>query len=194
MEEILYYVMQFSVIIIQILVILFFLRILFLRGIKFFHSHWNTLINSFEYSTEEFYKRYKKELLSHGVSGVTTASVSLREGNIFSNKRRYLRIKWKEFQYDICAAPFGDGFFVSWWLLDRATWIQVLISLIPFIGRWLIRKLYPTTYYKIDTASMMMRYCHQTALRVIDDITDGQGVRKMTEDERKPILNDIFNR
>jgi hypothetical protein len=191
MEEILFYLISYGIYILLSLVII---KLLFGSAIKFYHSYWNTLINSFEYSTEAFYKKFKKELLSHGVSGITTSDISIREGNIFSSRRRYIRVTWKNFQYDICAAPFGDGFFISWWLLDKLSWVQIIISLIPWLGPWLIRKLFTVTYYKIDTATMLMRFCHQSVLRVIDDITNDKGICSMSENERKPILNDIFKR
>ncbi len=194
MNDIFRLLMQYGMFIIYIGILFGILKLLFGRGIKFYHSHWNTLVNNFEYPTEEFYLKFKKELLSHGISGITTTSVSLREGNIFSSRRRYVRVKWKEYQYDICAAPFGDGFFVSWWLIDKMSWIQIIISAIPFIGPWLVRKFFTITYYRIDTASMLMKYSHQSVLKVIKEITDKKGVRAMTEDERKPILNDFFKR
>ncbi len=191
-EQILYSIADLS----WLYYVIFLLLIYFLlkRTRKEFHSHWNTLIDDFEFSTESFYKHLKKELLSHGISGISSKSVSLPEGNFFSSRRRYLRILWKDYQYDICAAPFGDGFFVSWWLKYKTSIGQILINLIPFIGGWLVRKIFPITYYKIDTASMFQTYCHQSVLKVIDDITRDTRVRVMTEDERKPILKDIFKR
>ena len=113
---------------------------------------------------------------------------------MFSSKRRYIRVKWKEYQYDICAAPFGNGFFISWWLLYKNSIGKWLISKIPFVGGWLARILYPITYYKVDTASMFMTYAQSSVLKVLDDITNNKGVRALTESERKPVLNDIFKR
>jgi hypothetical protein len=103
-------------------------------------------------------------------------------------------VKWKDYQYDICAAPFGNGFFVSWWLLYRDSIWKIIISKIPFIGRWIARTLFPITYYRIDTASMFMTYAQSSVLKVIDDITNNKGVSALTKDERKPLLNDIFIR
>jgi hypothetical protein len=40
---------------------------------------------------------------------------------------------------------------------------------------------------------MLMTYCHKSALKVIDDITDDKGVR-LSQADRKPILNEIFMR
>tara|TARA_R110002072_G_scaffold260722_15_gene419351 strand:- start:388 stop:786 length:399 start_codon:yes stop_codon:yes gene_type:complete len=132
--------------------------------------------------------------LSHGISGISAESVSLFEGNIFSARRRYIRIMWKDYQYDICAAPFGDGFFISWWLLYKNPLGKIIFSKIPFIGNWMVRNFYPITYYKIDTASMFMTFAQTAVLKVIDDITKEKGIRSLSEAQRKPILNDIFKR
>tara|TARA_R110000850_G_scaffold277120_1_gene423036 strand:- start:17350 stop:17922 length:573 start_codon:yes stop_codon:yes gene_type:complete len=189
-----YYLVAYGTYLLYILIGLIIFRIIFTSCIKNYHSNWNTLIDNFDFSTETFYKHFKKELLSHGISGITADSVSLFEGNIFSARRRYIRIIWKDYQYDICAAPFGDGFFISWWLLYNNSLGQLLVSKIPFAGGWLGRKLYPLTYYKIDTASMFMTFAQTSVLKVIDDITKEKGIRSLSGAQRKPILNDIFKR
>ncbi len=194
MSEIEYFFMSYGIFVLYGIAIFLILRLIFGRQLKNYHSNWSTLIDDFNYSTEEFYQLFKKELLSQGVSGINTLDVSLREGNVFSSKRRYIRVKWKEYQYDICAAPFGKGFFISWWLLYKSSIGKILIFRIPLIGKWLAQKLYPITYYKIDTASMFMTYAQSSVLKVIEDITSNKGVRALTEDERKPVLNNIFIR
>lgn len=194
MNEFLYFLYQYLVYIINGLLLFLILKSIFTRTLKTYHSNWNILIDDFNFSTEEFYQLFKKELLSKGVSGINTNDVSLYEGNIFSQKRRYIRVRWKEYQYDICAAPFGKGFFISWWLLYRNSIIHILISKIPFVGEWLARKLFPITYYKIDTASMFMTYAQSSVLKIIDEITSEKGIRQLSESERKPILKDIFKR
>lgn len=175
------------------LVLLLILYLILKRTKKDFHSHWNTLIPSFSYLSKDFYAQFKRELLSHGIEGVTTSFVSLKEGGIVSSKRMYLRILWKNYQYDLCCAPFGDGLFLSSWLMYRTSVGQIIISRIPFIGGWLIRKFYKITYYKIDTASMFQTYCHQAMLKIADEITKESGIR-ISDIDRKPILKDIFKR
>jgi len=194
MEEIEYFLIQYGLYIMYIILGILTLKLIFTKTLKNYHSKWNTLIDDFNFSTEEFYSMFKKELLSQGVSGINTHDVSLHEGNIFSNKRRYVRVKWKDYQYDICAAPFGKGFFISWWLLYKNSIGYLIISKLPFIGSWLSRKLYPITYYKIDTASMFMTYAQSSVIKVIDSITNEKGIRTLSENERKPILRDIFKR
>jgi len=162
---------------------------------KEFHSHWNTLLDGFSYSSKDFYYELKKELQKTKIAGIDTTNVQLKEGGLISPRRIYLRINWKNYRYDVCAAPFGNGFFISWWLLNKTLIIEYLLSRFP-LGQWLVKKMFPVTYYKIDTASMFMTYCQQAVLTVIERITDGSGTRALTEDEKKPILNDknIFKR
>ena len=72
--------------------------------------------------------------------------------------------------------------------------LKLLISKIPFVGKWLGEIWFPVTYYRVDSASMFMSYAQASVLKVIEDITNGQGTRALTETERKPILNDVFKR
>jgi hypothetical protein len=194
MDEILAYLWTFGIYAVYGLLTFLILKFLFGKNIKDYHSSWNTLIDNFQFSTQEFYTLLQLELQERGIKSIVAKKVALKEGNAFSSKRTYLRATWKEYQYDICAAPFGKGFFISWWLLYKSSIGQILISKIPFIGIWLARKLYPVTYYKIDTASMFMTYAQASVLKVIDDITKAKGVRKISETDRKPILNDIYKR
>jgi hypothetical protein len=171
------------------------LKSIFNKAFESYHSRWNILLDSFSFSTQEFYSLLKYDLKSQGIKALEITMVSLKEGNAFSSKRLYLRVSWKEYQYDICAAPFGKkGFFISWWLLYKTSIGQIIISKIPFIGKWLERKLFPITFYKVDTASMFMTYAQASVLRVIDTISKEHGVRVLTEAERRPVLQDIFKR
>ncbi|AUP79123.1 hypothetical protein [Flavivirga eckloniae] len=170
------------------------LRLIFSKTLKSYHSKWNTLIDNFEYSPKEFYSRLKTELESHGITKIKIEEVYIKEGGVMSHSRIYLRATWKDYQYDICGAKFGKGFFISWWLLYKDSIVKILISKIPFFGTWLAQKLYPITYFRIDSASMFMTYAQSSVLKVIDDITKNKGVRALTESERKPMLGDIFKR
>jgi len=194
MNEFVFYLWNFGMYLIYGLLAFLVLKFIFSRTLKSYHSRWNTLIDNFEYSPKEFYSRLKTELESHGVSNITIKEKYIKVGGVMSYSRIYLRATWKDYQYDICGAKFGHGFFVSWWLMYKDSIWKILISKIPFIGVWLAQKLYPVTYYRIDTASMFMSYAQSSVLKVVEDITNNKGVRVLTEAERKPILNDIFIR
>lgn len=158
-----------------------------------YHSHWSQLLSGFKFSTRQFYDLVRKEMESHEITDLSFEEVLLKIGSIFSSERLYLRVRWQEYRYDMCFAPFGDGCFVSWWLIYETSDTEVLLSKIPFIGEWLRHAFYRPTYYKIDTASMFMTFSHHSVLVVVDEITKNIGIR-LTELERKPILNDIFHR
>lgn len=113
---------------------------------------------------------------------------------MFSAKREYLRVRRKEHLFDVCAAPFGTGFFFSWWLGESVGFFWQLILLIPFLGQILVRLFRKETYYKIDTAMMFQGAVHSAVLEVIDEITNTKGLRALSEAERKPILTDLFRR
>ncbi len=194
MNEILYYITFYLTYIIYALVFFIILKFIFGKKLKNYHSRWNTLIDNFEYSPKEFYSRLKTELESHGITRISINEKYIKEGGAMSHSRMYLRATWKDYQYDICGAKFGHGFFVSWWLLYKDSIWKILISKIPFVGSWLAQKLFPVTYYRIDTASMFMSYAQSSVLKVIDDITNDKGIRTLSEDQRKPILNDVFIR
>jgi len=194
MNEIIHYVLYYGKYVIYLLIAFLILKSLFTQSFKQYHSKWSTSIDNFKFSTEEFYTLLRKELKSNGVVGMDIHIVRLKIGNAFSTSRKYMRVNWKEYQYDICAAPFGNGYFISWWLLFKNSPMQVFVSKIPFVGDWLSRKLYPVTYYKIDTASMFMTYCQQSVLKVVDQITSDKGIRILTESERKPMLGNVFKR
>lgn len=179
---------------IELAVIFFIIRFLFKIGYRTFHSHWNTLIDNFSYSAKEFYEAVTEELKATEVDGIDVNFVFLKEGSLISKKRAYLRVSWKDFDYDICCAPFGKGFFISWWLRGKLPLGEVLLGKIPFIGKTLVNLFYPNTYYQSDSASMFMTYAQSTVQSVIKKITEGKGTRALTELEKKPILNNIFKR
>lgn len=194
MNDILFYFTRYGMYIIYVIIAFLILKFIFSKTLKNHHSNWNTLIDNFDFSSKEFYALLKTELESHGVTRISIKETIHKEGGMMSHSRLYLRATWKDYQYDICGAKFGNGFFISWWLLYKDSIGKILISKIPFIGSWIARKLYPVTYYRIDTASMFMSYAQSSVLKVIEDITNDKGIRALSEVERKPVLNNIFIR
>lgn len=176
-----------------ILFLLILLIVILRMPIEDYHSNWAQLLPNFKFSTKEFYERVKSEMSDHDIAWLKFEQINLKTGTIFSSKRMYLRVRWGEYHYDLCFAPFGDGCFVSWWLIFETTGIEDLLSKIPFIGEWIRRSFFKKTYYKIDTASMFMTYAQNSVLKVIDEITKDTGIR-LSEAERKPILRNIFDR
>ncbi len=157
-------------------------------------SHWYQLIENLQASPLEFYKAVEQAIERREVPDAERSRVDWREGGLFSAKREYLRVRRKEFIFDICSAPFGNGFFVSWWLGEVPSGFLALLAEIPVIGAFIQRFVRPATYYKLDTAHMFQESVRRAVLDVIDEMTTAKGLRALTELERKPILREFFQR
>jgi hypothetical protein len=156
-------------------------------------SHWFNLIEGLQHSPNQFYTSVEESLTRRKLADVDIERVLHHEGGIFSAEREYLRVKRNEHIFDICAAPYGNGFFVSWWLGESSGFREFLL-MIPFVGPLLVRIFKPDTYYRVDTTLMFQESVHTAVLEVIDDVTQAQGIRSLTEFERKPIMKEMFKR
>ncbi len=157
-------------------------------------AHWHKSIVNLQESPQKFYNSLVQVISQRNIPGIDISRIDYREGGVFSAKRTYLRVKRKEHIFDICAAPFGNGFFFSWWLGHKMGFFWTLIIAIPFLGLHLLSFFRPQTYFRHDTALMFMDSIASAVLEVIDGITKAKGLRAMSELERKPIMSDFFKR
>jgi len=116
---------------------------------------------------------------------IKTKSVIYSEGGFITANRTYLRVSRGDILFDICAAPFGTGFFISWWQADKGFLKRFLLAL-PFIGRLMERAFYPHTYYHVDSREMFQATIHEILLTTIDALIIEKGLRGLTELERTP--------
>lgn len=160
-------------------------------------SHWNILIENFQTSPQQFYQAVTQAIEKRQIPNARIGRTTFKESHLLSANREYLQIFCKkDFYFAICGAPFGTGFFVSWWLLQPPD--GCLVSFFkPFpvlsaIARALVK---PWTYYRADTVMMFQTATHQAVLEVIDSITSSvQGVRGLLESERKPVMREFFQK
>lgn len=199
-------------------------------------SHWSKLVENLQASPLAFYASVEAAIQKRQIPEIATERVEYKEGGAVSARREYLRVKRGKHVFDICAAPFGTGFFFSSWLAEVPVLTRLhkflifaalagalslfmarsffvgpfqfllflfvalfLLSLgesgfddaileLPGIG-WVYGRVFkPTTYYKIDTALMFQAAVHDAVIEAIDGLTNAQGIRAMTELERKPVL------
>ncbi len=157
-------------------------------------SHWNQMVPGLQQSAEEFYASVESLVTPHGLRNVKLERVNLSEGGILSAKREYLQMRRGEHVYHVCAAPFGNGFFISSWLGQIESGLLAWLSSLPFIGWIFERFIKPLTYYKIDTALMFQSIAHGAVLGALDTVTQAKGLRALSPDERKPVMRDFFSR
>lgn len=80
-------------------------------------SHWHLLVDNFNMSSMDFYESVEGALRERAVPDLELSRVTHFESGIGSPQREYLRIYRRGLAFDVCAAPFGRGFFFSWWLV-----------------------------------------------------------------------------
>jgi len=157
-------------------------------------SHWYHLTEGLQQSSQEFYRSVEEAVRKREMNTMMRRA-GYREGGILTPKREYLEIKRRDHVFSICAAPFGTGFFISWWLLEQPSSILLqLLALIPFVGRVALWAFQPVTFYRIDTALMFQQSVHLAVLEVLDRLTEAKGLRVLSESERKPVLSGFFGK
>ena len=115
------------------------------------------------FSTDEFYTSVEEAIESRKVPNVKVRRILLDEGTFSSAKRQYLRIERRGQTFDVCAAPFASGFFVSWRL--------------GVFGKPKENK----TYYQIDTDGMYKSCIKACINEAIDTMgTEAKGIRNQS--------------
>jgi hypothetical protein len=82
------------------------------------HSHWHTLVENFSTSSLDFYNLVEAGVRKREIPNLLISRVEYYESGVLSATRIYRRIQRKKLVYDICAAPFGNGFFFSAWVTE----------------------------------------------------------------------------
>jgi hypothetical protein len=81
-------------------------------------AHWHTLVEGFQTSSLEFYEAVEAAVRKREIPDLRFSRVEYHESGVLSALRIYQRIERKKLAFDVCAAPFGTGFFFSWWLTE----------------------------------------------------------------------------
>jgi hypothetical protein len=128
-------------------------------------SHWYTRLDTFSFSTQEFYERLCTEIARRQMPQIAMRRVALPEGNFLSSHRDYLRVTRGKFTFDLCAAPFGIDFFVSWWLVEQPGCLSgCLTAFLP----WLAIFARKATYWEEDTFLMFRDAVHQCVIETVE--------------------------
>lgn len=92
-------------------------------------SHWAVLIDDFDTSGQKFFAAIERNVAGREIPEVKPSRVRFRQSGVLSDKREYLRLQRDNLIFDVGAAPYGTGFFFSWWLIrtgSRFPWAYPL--------------------------------------------------------------------
>jgi len=104
-------------------------------------GHWHSLIEGFATSSLYFYELVKAGIARREIPDLKISQVEWKQGGLGAGKRVYLRVSREGLNFDICAAPFGTGYFFSWWLakISKALLDLLFIVLCLFVAFLLYR-------------------------------------------------------
>jgi hypothetical protein len=162
-------------------------------------SHWSQHVEGLNQSTQQFYAMVEAAVEKRKIPDVKFSRVDFKEGGIFSSSREYLRIARGDLRYDICGAPYGNGFFVSSRLFteekfaDRTLLSMAKGGILSGLAAGLTAKVVGAgTYMKVDSAQMYQQLVHRSVLEAIDTMTAAASLPPLPEPERKPVLKGYF--
>lgn len=139
-------------------------------------SHGHHPFDTVPFSPQELYIYVETMMQAKGIT-LSTSRVTYLQGGILSPRREYLRIQYKEFIYDICAAPFGKRYFVSWWLGESGNAFRDFFINLPVIGKLFTRR--KKTFFELDTEIIFKQTVTDCLKEAISELTEGKGLRKL---------------
>src|ERR1041385_2608671 len=101
-------------------------------------THWYTLVPGFTTSAQDFYETIEEELKHRQVPSLKMSRIDFAEGGMLSDKRTYLRMIRERLVFDICAAPFGTGYFFSCRFAEIPAVVRLWQILVLFITLYFI--------------------------------------------------------
>lgn len=140
---------------------------------------WHHTFDQFQFSPQEFYEALQSGIKKRELPHLSYSRVTYQETFIFGQSRTYLRIERGVYVFDVCAAPFGSGFYVSWWFQEKTTFFRRMLLMVPVVKWFLDIK----TFREIDTETVFRELVHASVLEAIDAMTNEKGIR-LTEAER----------
>lgn len=155
-------------------------------------SHWNTMIPRMQQSSDQFYDEVQRLIGEHNLKDVRLERVNIAEGGIFSSKREYLQVRRADFVFHVCAAPYGNGFFVSWWFGTVEKGFLAWLKGLPVIGTIVQLVITPWTYYRVDTANMFRAITSGAVETTLDHVMSAKGLRILSNEEKKPVMRELF--
>jgi len=141
----------------------------------------------------------QKAVETKKIPDVKFSRVEHKEGGLFSSSREYLRVVRGDLRYEICGAPFGNGFFVSSRLFADGKLGDSLLGsmergglMANIAGAVTSRVVGADTYMKADSAIMYLQLVHRGLLEAVDAMTTSASLPRLPEAERKPVMKGFF--
>jgi hypothetical protein len=143
------------------------------------HSNWLQYIEGHPFSTQQFYTALEREIKELDIPNVFISRVGYPQGGLFSQSRVYLRIRCKEYIFDVCAAPFSTGTFVSWWMGEIPDLLRNMLMKIPVLGVFFRKR--QKTFFELDNEALFKERFSATVKKVFNELSTQEGTRIISE-------------
>lgn len=147
------------------------------RTIQIVHSSWLQYIDGQPFTTQEFYVELEREIREQKIPGILITRIGYPQGGMFSQSRIYLRVQCGDYVFDVCAAPFGKGSFVSWRMGEIPDRLRILLMSIPWIGRFFRNR--TKTFFELDNEALFKERFSASVRKVYESLTAEQGARSI---------------
>lgn len=150
-----------------------------LKRINTVQSHGHHLFDTAPCSPLELYQLLAKEIRHKEIASLSITTVVYPEGGVFSANREYLRVSFRHYVFDICAAPFAKGFFISWWQGTLSDPLRDFLINLPFIGS--IFRQRNKTFFEMDVETMFKESVSKVVTKVVAEVQEAKGIRQTKE-------------
>jgi hypothetical protein len=140
-------------------------------------SNWHEYLEYHPFSPKEFYASVTEELRSKDIPQLVITTIYYPQGGLFSMSREYLRIRCGEYVFDVCAAPFGKGFFVSYWMGVMPDPIRDVFKNMPWVGKFFRQR--EKTFFELDNETLFKELASTAVRKVFKQLHEQKGIRDM---------------
>lgn len=155
-------------------------------------ARWQARLENVVCSPLEFFEMVQLSVLEKELPNLSFSQIVRREGGWFSPQRVYLRIRFQKLYFDVSAFIVGNALIVGWWLHEDAPGVADLLAEIPGFGLLMEKTIGAATYYKVDFIEHFQRTVHESILRIIDELSEENGLQYLPDEARQPIWEEIW--
>ncbi len=146
------------------------------------HSRWHVSFD-FKISIKDFYSEVEQAIKALGIPDIHIHQVQYAAtSHVYYSVRVYLQVRKEDQMFLVCAAPFGKGSFVSWWMGKPVNFLEDLVTRIPKVGPAIAEYMYRKSFYEMDTDSMFKDSIRKCVNEVVDKMTNEHGTRLTAAD------------
>ncbi|RXK58575.1 hypothetical protein ESA94_18255 [Lacibacter luteus] len=151
-----------------------------LQKINNVQTNWHKYLDHQPFSPQDFYSELSQEINAKDIPQLSLTRIEYPEGGIFSQNREYLRVSCRQYIFDVCAAPFSTGFFISYWMGELSDPMKDIFKNMPLIGRFFRKR--QKTFFELDNEMLFKELISTSVKKVFDEMIEIKGKRNVAID------------